>query len=316
MAHGVAKSRAWLVVAFAVAKCRCAANRRKQNWRIAHGMQNLCAFAVARRAHSDEMLHGHRWCRRRIFCGLQIILKNWTEQMLTVSNLCGKKLADHGAEEKPPEIEHPLQIVQPKWFQNEALVGEELRRLAYCQLRFRSDSAERVTFQNSNADFRRTHCRGIRNWDWGGKRIVGIRPTQYFEQDLQIANGARHRPDGSEPSERAVSGRIVAAGRNSPWRRLQSTDTAKMCGHADRAAAVAAHSARGTAGSNRSGFTAAGTSRRELVIPRIAGFSGEPVIGFVSHQKFRSVGVTQENCSSVAKPLHQDRVAGWTIFFS
>src|SRR5258708_29815211 len=111
MAHGVAESRDWLVVAFAVAKCRCAANRRKQNWRIAHGMQNLRAFAVARRAHSDEMSHGHRWRRRRFFCSVEIILKDRAQQLLAIANLSGKKFADHGAEEKPPKIEHPLQIV-------------------------------------------------------------------------------------------------------------------------------------------------------------------------------------------------------------
>src|SRR5258708_34319142 len=102
MAHGVAESRDWLVVAFAVAKCRCAANRRKQNWRVAHGMQNLRAFAVARRAHSDEMLHGHRRCRRRISCGVEIIFKDRAEQLLAITNLSGKKFADDGAEEKPP----------------------------------------------------------------------------------------------------------------------------------------------------------------------------------------------------------------------
>src|SRR5258706_16051844 len=102
MAHCVAKSRAWLVVAFAVAKCRCAANRRKQNWRVAHGMQNLRAFAVACRAHSDEVFHGHRWCRRRIFCGVEIIFKYRAKQLLAIANLSGKKFADDGAEEKPP----------------------------------------------------------------------------------------------------------------------------------------------------------------------------------------------------------------------
>src|SRR5882762_4035049 len=294
MAHGVAKSRAWVVVAFAVAKCRCAANRRKQNWRVAHRMQDSRAFAVAGRTRSDEVFHGHRWCRRRIFCGLQIILKNWTEQMFAIANLSGKKFADDGAEEKPPEIQHPFQIGQTKWFQNEALVGEELRGLAYGQLRFWGDFAERVAFQDSDADFRRARCPGIRNCDWGGQRIVGVWSTQYFEQDLQIADGARHRPNDSEPSERAVSGRIVAARRNSPWRRLQSADSTEMGRHTNRAAAVAAYSAGGTAGSNRSGFTAAGTSRREFGIPRVAGLSGEPVIGFVSHQEFRGVGITQE----------------------
>src|SRR5882762_699680 len=119
MAHGFSKSRAWLVVAFAVAKCRCAANRRKQNWRVAHGMQNSRAFAVARRAHSDEVLHGHRERRRRISCGVEIIFKDRAQQLLAIADFCGKKFADDGAEEKPPEIEHLFQVGQAKWFQNE-----------------------------------------------------------------------------------------------------------------------------------------------------------------------------------------------------
>src|SRR5258706_7542694 len=101
MAHCVAKSRAWLVVAFAVAKCRRAANRRKQNWRVAHGMQDLRAFAITRRAHSDEVLHGHRRRRRRIVCSVEIVFKDPAQPMPAIADLSRKKVADYRAEEKP-----------------------------------------------------------------------------------------------------------------------------------------------------------------------------------------------------------------------
>ena len=53
-----------------------------------------------------ERMFGWEWPR-----GCQIIAKDSAELRFAVANFCFKKFTDHCAKEKPPELQHALDIV-------------------------------------------------------------------------------------------------------------------------------------------------------------------------------------------------------------
>ena len=77
---------------------------------------------------------------------------------------------------------------------------------------------------------------------------------------------------------------------NASGRWLQSANAAEVSGHTNRAAAIAAHAARGHARGNRCRFTAARSAWRAVQIPRIVGAAMKQVVGFPRHQKFWRIG--------------------------
>src|SRR5438270_11448480 len=87
----------------------------------------------------------------------------------------------------------------------------------------------------------------------------------------------------------------MAGGGNAAGRGLQSTEAAKMRRHANGAAAVAADAAHRAACGNSCSFAAAGAACGICAVPRVARFSIEEIVRFVGHQKFRRVGVAEEN---------------------
>ena len=173
---------------------------------------------------------------------------------------------------------------------------------------FRRHGRAAVVFEISDSQF---SCFFIawpaqRHRSGAGVAIVGA--LHHFEQQLQIGDGARHGTDDTDQRKRSAGRRIVTGGRNSSGRRLQSADAAEMRGHANRAAAVAAHSARRHPCGDSCGLAAARSAGRALEIPRIVGAAVEQVVGFPRHQKLGSVGYAQHNCAGIFQPVTERRI--------
>src|SRR5712692_5512976 len=90
--------------------------------------------------------------------------------------------------------------------------------------------------------------------------ISRIRSRHHFKQNAHVRNRSRHRPNHANPGKRADACGKVAGGRNSSRRRLQTAYAAEVRRHANRAAAIAAHSACRASRRNGCRFAAAGGS--------------------------------------------------------
>src|SRR2546429_3678236 len=75
--------------------------------------------------------------------------------------------------------------------------------------------------------------------------------------------------------------------------------------YADRAASIAANTAGRAPCSNRRRFASARAARGVCQIPRVARFSSEQVVSFVSHQKFGSVGIPEEDGAGRFQPRNK-----------
>jgi len=125
--------------------------------------------------------------------------------------------------------------------------------------------------------------------------ISRIRSRHHFKQNAHVRNRSRHRPNHANPGKRADACGKVAGGWNSSRRRLQTAYAAEVRRHANRAAAIAAHSACRASRRNGCRFAAAGAAGAARQIPGIACLSANEVIRFVRHKKFRRVRVAQKN---------------------
>src|ERR671924_1223487 len=97
---------------------------------------------------------------------------------------------------------------------------------------------------------------------------------------------------------------------------LESTDAAKMRGDANGAAAVATDAAhRATSGDGR-GFSATRSACRVREIPRVAGSSGEKIVGFVGHEEFGCVGVAEENGSGGFQARNERSIRARDVIFA
>jgi len=108
-----------------------------------------------------------------------------------------------------------------------------------------------------------------------------------------------------------MAGRGNAAG---SW--LESANTAKVGGCADGASAVAANSAHGAAGGDGSGFATARAAGGVSGIPRVRGFAGEAVVGFIGHQEFGRIGIAEEDAASVFEAGDEGRVGCGDVILS
>src|SRR4029077_6141523 len=86
---------------------------------------------------------------------------------------------------------------------------------------------------------------------------------------FQIFNCASHGTDHTNQSERADRTREMPGRWNASRSGFKSADSAEVGRHSNGAAAIAANASRRTAGSNRGGFTAAGTTGRVREFPGI-----------------------------------------------
>src|SRR5262249_54466681 len=142
-------------------------------------------------------------------------------QLLPSANLPLKQFSDDGPEEKPPELQNALEVVQAKRLQIESRIRQKLCRLSHGHLRLRCHSPQRLALENPNPQFRarlpcchfcggfcavhlqKTH--GILNYSRNAQRIAWIRPLQYVEQNPQVAHRTCHRAYHAQPSKSAVA---------------------------------------------------------------------------------------------------------------
>src|SRR6267142_5348644 len=108
----------------------------------------------------------------------------------------------------------------------------------------------------------------------------------------------------------------MTCGRNAAGSRFESADAAEMRGHSNGAAAVAANAACRAAGSDGCGFAAARAAGGVSHVPRIAGSASEKSVGFVSHQEFGSVCVSEEDGSSGFQSSDERGIPLRQVFFA
>src|SRR5690242_9476344 len=108
----------------------------------------------------------------------------------------------------------------------------------------------------------------------------------------------------------------MAGGGDAAGRGLESTDTAKMSGYANGAATVTANAAHRAACGDGGGFATTGAAWRVRDIPRVAGFSGEKIVGFVGHEKFGRVGVAEKNGSGGFQARDERSVCARNVVFT
>lgn len=267
-------------------------DRRKKDGDFAELTKQGSADEIALDAGFLEGFEGDSWLGLRCF---EITFEHGTKQRFLADRELPEEIADHGAEEKPPESEGLLQIFQFNWFDAIVEIAEELGRAAESGQSFRRRAAEFSIFENSDAQALQIRCGDSADRHWRRERIARVETNHYREQRAQIADGARHWSDYSDPGESAGAGREVAGGGNAAGRGFESADAAEVRGSADRAAAIAADSSHGTAGGDRSGFATTGAARGIGGIPGIASFAAQAVVGFVGHEEFGSVGVAEED---------------------
>src|SRR6266851_2961683 len=215
--------------------------------------------------------------------------------MFLAGDTLTNQIADHSAKEKPPQVQGTIKTLKWKRLDVEALRTEGPCGLPDSSARFRACRTKSVAFQNSDAQAAQILFSIGAQRNGSGERIAGVGPGHYFEKQAHICNTARHGADNADPGKCAGAWREMSRCRNAARRRLQSADSAEMCRHANRAAAIAANASGRTARGNRRSFTTARTSRGVRQIPRIARFSMGQIVGLVGHQEFGSVGVAEKD---------------------
>src|SRR5271157_4057254 len=85
---------------------------------------------------------------------------------------------------------------------------------------------------------------------------------------------------------------------------------------ANGTAAVAADSTHGAARGDRGCFAATGATRRMGEVPGIGSFAVEEIVGFVSHQEFRRVGVAEQDGASGFEASNEWRIGCWNVVFA
>lgn len=131
--------------------------------------------------------------------------------------------------------------------------------------------------------------------DGSGKRIGGIEGGECAEEQPKVGGVARHRAGDGVEAERIAEGREVAGGGDAAGSGLEAGDAAKMRGHANGAAAIAADAAGRAEGGDGGGFTAGGTAGSARRVGGMAGAAGDEVVGFVAGEQLGCVGLAEED---------------------
>ena len=291
---------------FSVSKGGRGGNRRQENVEALHRLENACALEIASGAFVDEFEHSE-W--RFHASRFEIIQKNWAELRFFSSDLLREELRDGRAEEKPPELESAVEIVELEWFDVEAGLFEKFSRAGDSGERFGSCWADRRRVEDTDADFFQFFRRSLFGGQRNAEGIVRIGAGEDVEKNAQVSGCARHGADDADPAEGTVARRNVSGGGNAARSWLESADAAEMGRDANRTAAIAADSAERTTGCDSCCFAAARTAGGVREIPRITGGSTDAIVGFVSHEEFWCVGAAEENGSGGAKALDDGRCA-------
>src|SRR5712692_4944146 len=119
--HGVAVSRAGEIVSLAVKKRGTCGNRGEQNGRVLHLAQNLGAEEIAVGAGLRELIE-RNWISKG--CKRKILAQHRADLIFVAGDAVAEQIADHRAEEKPPQVECAIESFNPEGFNSEATLGE------------------------------------------------------------------------------------------------------------------------------------------------------------------------------------------------
>src|SRR5580704_12060613 len=173
------------------------------------------------------------------------------------------------AEPLPPELPRLFQVIRTKRYDCKTSARERFGGLLHDNTRFRCDRSSPVVFEVADASTFEFFWRNATQRYWRRARDAVIWACSRTEQQLQIADGTRHRPDDSDQRKRPSGGRKMAGRRDSSRSRLKPADPAEVRRDANRASTIAANSAGRTPGRNRRRFPTARTARSTREVPRI-----------------------------------------------
>src|SRR5438477_11745323 len=128
-------------------------------------------------------------------------------------------------------------------FGGEAAVGERFCSSLGGSACLRSCNAKRVALENSDAYAAKLSLVVRTQGNRSGECVASVRSEHHFEEGAHVCDGAGHWTDSADPGKSAGAWRKMSRGRNAAGRGLQSADSTKMCGDANRAASIAAHAA-------------------------------------------------------------------------
>ena len=148
IAHGVQISRAGAVVSAAMEERGTGGNWGEKDGDLLHLAQYFCAQEVALGAGFDEGIErdGAGGCGVR-----DVFAQHGADLIFLAGDGFAEEMANHGAEEEPPEFESAIEAVEAERFGSETLVGEKFCGVLDGGVRFRGCGAECGAFQNSDA---------------------------------------------------------------------------------------------------------------------------------------------------------------------
>ena len=140
-------------------------------------------------------------------------------------------------------------------------------------------------------------------------RILAVRAGDEGQDQRQVLDPPRDRPELRERLEQAARARPVPGPRHAPARGLDPRDAAQVRGLADRVAAVAADVERRAAGGDdRRRATAAAAGRAAQVV-RVRGPAVHVVVGLVGPRELGGVRLAHEDPARRTEPRDHRRVA-------
>ena len=149
IAHGVEISRAGAVVSRAMEERGAGGDGREEDRDLLHLAQDFCAQEIALGAGLDEGIERDGFAR---YCVGKIFAQHWADLIFLAREDFAKEMANHGAEEEPPEFDSAVEAIERKRFESETLADEKFCDVLDGRVSFWGCSAESRAFQNSDAE--------------------------------------------------------------------------------------------------------------------------------------------------------------------
>src|SRR3984885_16162902 len=173
----------------------------------------------------------------------------------------GEKHGAAAGKKLPPQLPCLLECAGAKRPYVEALTFERPRRILHCLASLRRTRDETIVFKETDGNTFQIFQRLIPEADWRAHRIQSVLPGERDEEQREVADSTRHRPDRAKNGKGPIACEQMTACGNAARRRFERAYSGKVSRFAHRASAVAAQSARGKAGGNCRRFAAARSAR-------------------------------------------------------
>ncbi len=204
-------------------------------------------------------------------------------------------------EDLPPQLARLLEDVGSKRLDAPAGVLEPASRQSHRRSCLRRHRHDAVILEPSHGGVSRRRKQRHRV----PVGIAGIGSGNRLQQRGHVVDRPSHRSDDAGEREDARARRMMPRGRHAAGGWFQTADAAEMRGHANRSAAVAADAPGRKAGSNRRGFTSAGSAGRSVEGPRTVGAAVERIVGLPGHQLLGDVGDADDDRTRGAKRVRR-----------